>query len=48
MTAISPEGIVQQSNITYTLTIAIENAGAALTLHPGMSARVEILVGQLV
>ena len=40
--AISPESVVQQGDITYTLVIALEPTD--LNLRPGMTARVEILI----
>ena len=40
--AISPQAVVQQGDITYTLVIALEPTD--LNLRPGMTARVEILV----
>lgn len=39
--AISPQSVVQQGDITYTLVIALEPTD--LNLRPGMTARVEIL-----
>jgi len=39
--AISPDAVVQQGDITYTLIIALEPT--KLNLRPGMTARVEIL-----
>ena len=40
--AISPQAIVQQGDITYTLVIALEPTD--LNLRPGMTARVEIMI----
>ena len=40
--AISPQAVVQQGDITYTLVIALEPTD--LNLRPGMTARVEILI----
>ena len=40
--AISPESVVQQGDITYTLVIALEPTD--LNLRPGMTARVEIMI----
>jgi len=40
--AISPESVVQQGDITYTLVIALEPTD--LNLRPGMTARVEISI----
>ena len=40
--AISPQAVVQQGDITYTLVIALEPT--ELNLRPGMTARVEILI----
>jgi HlyD family secretion protein len=40
--AISPQAVVQQGDITYTLVIALEPTD--LNLRPGMTARVEIMI----
>ena len=40
--AISPQAVVQQGDITYTLVIALESTD--LNLRPGMTARVEIVI----
>jgi HlyD family secretion protein len=42
ITAISPESVTQQGDITYTLIIALNPS--SLDLRPGMSAQVEVSV----